>query len=478
MLGTILAVGLVIAVIGWSLWWWNELWYVVPLKVRCTKLGAKLPPGHMGLPFFGEKLAFFWYFNILRRPNDFINSKRRKYGDNVGMYRSHLYKSPIIIACSQSIIKRVAQSSEEFILEWPTREVLGLHSVSSLLGDHHKRIKSFISNALNSPESVRRIVLLVQPHIAAAFQSWAQKGKVKIFYEMKKVAFVYIGKYVASFEAGLELDTLEQLILGLSKGHRAHPRKIPGTSYYHALQCRKRIVEIFTAELEKRRRDGNNKNDIMDQLMQMKDGQGEYLSDKEVIDNLITMIYFSTHAMAHSVAWSLYFLYKFPQALQKLRDENMKMSMEKHGEYITRDDISKLKYTNKVVDETLRMSGISGLFFRTATDDINLDGYMIPKGWKVLLFVRYIHTDPENYEDPLFFNPDRWDEKSAPGRYPLFGYGQRSCPANMLMRIYLAVFLHHISIGYKWELQNPNARIMYLPTPKPADGLEVSFTKL
>ncbi|GAB4854228.1 hypothetical protein Ancab_022815 [Ancistrocladus abbreviatus] len=154
------------------------------------------------------------------------------YGDNVEMYRSHLYKSPIIIACSQSIIKRVAQSSEEFILEWPTCEVLGLHSVSSLHGDHHKRIKSFISNALNSPESVSRIALQVQPHIAATFQLWAQKGKVKTFYEMKKVAFVYIGKYVASFEAALELDTLEQLILGLSKGHRANPRKIPGTSYY------------------------------------------------------------------------------------------------------------------------------------------------------------------------------------------------------------------------------------------------------
>ncbi|GAB4854220.1 hypothetical protein Ancab_022807, partial [Ancistrocladus abbreviatus] len=83
--------------------------------------------------------------------------------------------------------------------------VLGPHSISSLHGDHHKRIKRFISNALNSPESIRRIVLL-------------------------------LGKYIASFEAGPELDTLEQLIIGLSKGHRAHPRKVPGTTYYHALQ--------------------------------------------------------------------------------------------------------------------------------------------------------------------------------------------------------------------------------------------------
>ncbi|GAB4854226.1 hypothetical protein Ancab_022813 [Ancistrocladus abbreviatus] len=394
------------------------------------------------------------------------------------MYRSHLYNSPIIIACSQSIIKRVAQSSEEFILEWPTREVLGPHSVSSLHGDHHKRIKSFISNALNSPESVCRIVLLVQPYIAAAFQSWAQKGKVKTFYEMKKVAFVYLGNYIASFEAGPELDTLGQLILGLSKGHRAQPRTQDTWHKLTIMLFRKRVVQIFLAKLEKRRRDGNNKNDIMNQLMQMKDGQGEYLSDEEVIDNLITMIYFTAHSMAHLAVWSLYFLYKLPHTLQKLRDENVKMSMEKRGEYITREDISKLKYTNKVVDETLRMSGISGFFFQTATDDINLDGYMIPKGWKVLLLVRYIQTDPENYKDPLFLNPDRWDAKSPSGRYPFFGCGLRSRPANMLVRMYLAVFFHHISIGYKWELQNPNAGITYLPQPKPDDGLEVSFMKL
>ena len=60
------------------LWWWNRLWYVTPFKVRQTTTGSTLPPGHMGLPFFGEMLNFLWYFKILRCPDDFINAKRRK----------------------------------------------------------------------------------------------------------------------------------------------------------------------------------------------------------------------------------------------------------------------------------------------------------------------------------------------------------------------------------------------------------------
>lgn len=34
---------------------------------------------------------------------------------------------------------------------------------------------------------------------------------------------------------------------------------------------------------------------------------------------------------------------------------------------------------------------------------------MIPKGWKVIVWVRYLHTNPENFENPMCFNPDRWN---------------------------------------------------------------------
>lgn len=67
-----------IPILGCLLWWWNDIWYAIPLKIRYSGTGTKLPPGHMGFPFLGEMVSFLWYFKILRRPDDFINSKRRK----------------------------------------------------------------------------------------------------------------------------------------------------------------------------------------------------------------------------------------------------------------------------------------------------------------------------------------------------------------------------------------------------------------
>ncbi|KAM1807923.1 hypothetical protein ACFX11_030862 [Malus domestica] len=66
--------------LGLLFWWWNELRYVLPLKLQRSATGAKLLTGLLGFPFIGgELLPFLWYFKFLCRPNEFINAKRAQY---------------------------------------------------------------------------------------------------------------------------------------------------------------------------------------------------------------------------------------------------------------------------------------------------------------------------------------------------------------------------------------------------------------
>ncbi|CAO2832132.1 unnamed protein product [Amaranthus hypochondriacus] len=159
------------------------------------------------------------------------------------------------------------------------------------------------------------------------------------------------------------------------------------------------------------------------------------------------------------------------------QEENMTLLKEKNGEQITNGDIQKLKYTNKVVEEVLRMANLSGFLFRRVTEDVEFKGYMIPKGWRVMVWLRQLHNDPTNFDDPMCFNPDRWETRPKHGTYLPFEGGLRFCPGSMIIRL-TALFIHHLAIGYKGEMVNPDVPISYLSHPLPADGLELTVTKL
>ncbi|XP_074267578.1 ent-kaurenoic acid oxidase 1-like isoform X2 [Silene latifolia] len=145
---------------------------------------------------------------------------------------------------------------------------------------------------------------------------------------------------------------------------------------------------------------------------------------------------------------------------------------------LTYKDFLGLKYTNKVVDETIRIASLSGFIIKKATEDIKFEGYLIPKGWNVLVWLRQLHIDPSNFEEPLTFNPARWDSLPKHGTYLPFGGGVRACPGSTMARLITILFLHHLALGYRWELTNPDMPIIYLSHPVPTDGVEVSFSKI
>ncbi|XP_061361013.1 ent-kaurenoic acid oxidase 2-like [Gastrolobium bilobum] len=468
-----------LGVVGSVLWWWNELWYVVPLRIKCSASGTKLPPGHMGFPFIGDMISFLWYFKFLRRPDDFINSKRHKYGDGEGMFRTHLFGSPSIIVYTPQLNKYVLHSADKFVDEWPSVELMGRTSMGAVHGKSHARLRNFVTNAINRPEALRRIALLVQPGMVNTLQSWAQMGKIKAKFETQKLTFENIGKLFVSMEPGPHLHSLDKLFQGILPGMRAYPINLPGFPYHHAFQCRKKLEDFFWMELDKRKNKRRvEKTDLMDGLMQIEDDEGNRLSDREVVDNIVSLVAGGYVSTALVSMWAIYLLAKNPNVLRKLREENMAFKEKSPGDFITTEDISNLKYTKKVVEEALRMANVAAFTFRKVDKEIDYKGYKIPKGWKVIVLFRYIHTSAENFEDPMYFNPDRWNEPAKPGTYLVFGSGPRLCPGNTLARIQLALLLHHLSIGYKWELLNPNEDIIYLSHPAPGDGVEIKFSKL
>ncbi|KAK1433747.1 hypothetical protein QVD17_10663 [Tagetes erecta] len=468
----------------WLFWQWNDVWYrLVTATLRSSEGGTSLPPGYMGLPVIGETFTFLWYFKFLRRPDDYINSKRRRFDDEIGMYRTHLFGRPSVIVFSPSATKFVYRANESFKTEWPNVELVGKTSVVAVHGKAHARLRTFVTRSVNQPEALRRIAATVQPRMISALDSWAKCPTVTSYKEIKKVTFENIGMFFASFKPGPSLDLLSEYFHGLVSGVRSYPMNIPGFAYYHGLQCRKKAMAILEEELKKRKNkfeDGSSEsvNDLMDGLMKLKDEEGGQLSDIEIIDNIVSLLLGGYESTTLSTMWAVYYLAKYPKVLQKLRDETMALKSSKSEQFVTSEEVLKMKYTMKVVDETIRLANVSPFLFRTTTKDVTYKGCTIPEGWNVMLWIRYIHTDPENFNDPLSFNPDRWDVPMAPGTYQVFGGGSRICAGNMLARLQVAIFLYHLTTGYTWKLVNPDAKVKYLSNPKPEDGAEISIEKL
>ncbi|KAF7848596.1 hypothetical protein BT93_L1812 [Corymbia citriodora subsp. variegata] len=234
------------------------------------------------------------------------------------------------------------------------------------------------------------------------------------------------------------------------------------------VQCRKKLVENFRAKLERRKRKQHKWCDLMDELMQIEDENGNKLSDDEVVDNIVSLIIGGFESISTACTWAFSYLALHSDVLRKLREERRALSKSKIGELITSEDVTKMKYMSKVVEETLRLANVSAFVFRSGDQDVEY------QGWKVIAWLRYGSTDSRNFEDPLCFNLDRWNKPAKPGSFQDFGGGSRICAANMLARMQIALFLHHLCVG----TENPDVKTTYLPNPKPADGLKIVLSRM
>lgn len=110
-----------------------------------------------------------------------------RYGDGIGLYRTHLFGSPGVIACKPAVIKFIMQSESQFQIDWPSVELVGASSLVAVHGTSHTRLRSFVSRAINLPQSLRHIAIMVQPRIIEALQSWSNQGTIGAHLEARKV---------------------------------------------------------------------------------------------------------------------------------------------------------------------------------------------------------------------------------------------------------------------------------------------------
>jgi len=447
---------------------------------------ARLPPGDMGWPIVGAMWAFLRAFKS-GDPDSFIGSFIRRFG-RIGMYRAFMFSCPTILVTTPDACKRVLMDDDSFAQGWPkaTVALIGSKSFFALPREEHRRLRKLTAAPINGSDALSTYLGFIDSTVAEALRRWSEAGEIEFLTELQRVTFKIIVQIFLTAADYATMQALERSYTDLNNGIRAMAINLPGFTFHKAFKARKKLVSVLQGVLNKRRAaatKGLPKSNMgmMDRLIEAEDEHGRRLDDEEIIDILILYLNAGHESSAHISMWATVFLQENPEifAKAKVEQEEIIRNIPPTQKGIGLRDFRKMEYLSQVIDETLRFVSISFVSFREAKKDVFVNGYLIPKGWKVQLWYRSVHMDPEVYPDPKKFNPSRWEGNSPrSGTFLPFGLGTRQCPGNDLAKLEISIFLHHFLLGYKLTRTTPSCRIRYLPHPRPVDNCLAKITKV
>lgn len=456
-----------------------NVWYYEKIKLGDDKkIRLSLPPGDLGWPFIGTMWSFLRAFKS-SNPDSFISSFVSRFG-RTGVYKTLMFGSPSVIVTTPEACRRVLNDDEAFKPGWPasTMQLIGKKSFIGISYEEHKLLRKLTAAPVNGHEALSMYIKYIEENVISALEKWASMGQIEFLTQLRKLTFRIIMYIFLNSESEPVMDALEKEYTTLNYGVRAMTINLPGFAYHKALKARKKLVAIFQSIVDERRgrrekRGSGEKKDMMDILLQVEDENGRKLNDEEIIDVLVMYLNAGHESSGHITMWATYFLQKHPEVFKRAKAEQEAIVKNRSSDQkgVTLKEIRQMDYLSKVIDETLRLVTFSFVVFREAKEDVVVHGYTIPKGWKVLVWFRSVHLDPEIYNDPMEFNPSRWDGLTPKaGTFLPFGGGSRLCPGNDLAKLEISIFLHYFLLDYELERENPSCPLMYLPHCRPKDN--------
>lgn len=162
---------------------------------------------------------------------------------------------------------------------------------------------------------------------------------------------------------------------------------------------------------------------------------GDDVSSKQLRDDLMTLLIAGHETSAAVLTWTFYLLSKEPSVVAKLRNEVDSVLGDR---FPTMEDMKKLKYTTRVINESLRLYPQPPVLIRRSLGDDVLGEYPIKSGEDIFISIWNLHRCPKLWEDADKFNPERWpldgpnpNETNQNFSYLPFGGGPRKCVGDM-----------------------------------------------
>ena len=193
--------------------------------------------------------------------------------------------------------------------------------------------------------------------------------------------------------------------------------------------------------------------DLLSMLMLTEDQiTQQRMTEKEVLDEVMTLIVAAHETTAATVNWIWYFLSKHDDILKQVREEAA--NLEENPPSF--EALENLSFTRQVIDEALRLYPPGWLLSREVIKEIELGKYTLDAGTNIFISPYYIHRHAEYWQHADQFDPQRFSKENAKqvNRYTYFPFsmGQRRCPGEIFaiieMQVHIAYVCQYLKLNY------------------------------
>jgi cytochrome P450 len=330
--------------------------------------------------------------------------------------------------------------------------------------------------------------------IGNRLESWDEKAAagelIDTAPEMRSLTLRVVARALFALEEGEVCDRFAAAIdtvdheLGEWMRFPLLPLSVPTAGHRRYWASRSIVEEIIAYVITQHLTDQVDRGDLLSMLIMTEDEEtGKRLSDQELRDQVMIMLWAGHETGANVLTWTWYRLGMHPDVQQRVLRE---IDDELYGRPPTLADCAKLTYTRSVIDEVQRMYPQQWLASRKCLEEDEIGGYRIPAGTDIFYSPYHAHRHPDFWTDPEEFRPERFsaDEVAKRDRsaYIPFGAGPHLCIGNQFAMTEMLLVLASALQRYRIELEtaepvNPKplltlgpekpVRVRLVPRPRP-----------
>jgi cytochrome P450 len=376
-----------------------------------------------------------------RRPLDVMEHCRATYGDTF-TYRIAHEGTWVMVSDPEAVKQvftgdpRLLHAGEANIVLLP---VLGRHSVLLLDEPEHMAQRKLMLPSFHG-KRMQRYGELMAEIAAEEIERWPSDRPLQARPRMQAVTLeVILGAVFGISEGERQAplrDELRGLLDAISDPRRAifllalgpeRIRRFP--PFRRAIE---RVDELMIEEIRARRSSADlaEREDILSLLLQARHEDGREMSDRELRDELMTLLVAGHETTATALSWAIELLARHPAELARLEAEV---------------DAGEPEYLDAVIKETLRLRPVIALVLRKLVEPMEIGGHLLPAGVSVAPSIYLMHRRADVYPEPERFRPERFLEQ-PPGTYTWipFGGGVRRCLGGAFAEFEMQVVLREL----------------------------------